>query len=645
MIGGEALVPSDIAFWQERYPDVCLINHFGPTEATVGCMTFEIREEVEGRASIPIGSPIWNTSLYILDGDLNLVPAGVVGELYISGVGLARGYLGRAGLTSERFVANPFSAEAGGRMYRTGDLARWRHDGVIEYVGRIDHQVKIRGFRIELGEIEAGLLRHEGVREAVVVARESAGGGKQLIGYVVAGDAGEPREELEPTLRDYLKSFLPDYMVPSRVLVLDAMPLTANGKLDRKALPEPDFAGKSYVAPRSEIEVKLASIWQEVLGLAQVGVTDNFFELGGDSIVSIQVVSRARQAGLKLTPKDIFQHQEIGALVAALAKKEDGLLSTTERQPIPRVARDGDLALSHAQGRLWFLWHLEPASSAYNIPGAIRLKGALDEAALQKSFDALVARHESLRTTFLASGGGSGLQHIRAPSSVAIGQINLSGLAAEQRESEARHLVSQNASMPFDLEAGPLLRVTLLHLAEDDHVLQVILHHIVSDAWSMDILVSEFSKLYAAYSQSLEPLLPPLPIQYGDYAVWQRSWLEAGEGERQLTYWRQKLGDEHPVLELPMDRPRPAEQSYRGEGFGFAIAPDLAQRLRQLGQSRQASLFMVLLAAFKVLLYRYSGQRDIRVGVPNANRNRVETEGLIGFFVNTQVLRTELDGR
>ena len=258
-------------------------------------------------------------------------------------------------------------------MYRTGDLARWRHDGVIEYVGRIDHQVKIRGFRIELGEIEAGLLRHEGVREAVVVARESAGGGKQLIGYVVAGDAGEPREELEPTLRDYLKSFLPDYMVPSRVLVLDAMPLTANGKLDRKALPEPDFAGKSYVAPRSEIEVKLASIWQEVLGLAQVGVTDNFFELGGDSIVSIQVVSRARQAGLKLTPKDIFQHQEIGALVAALAKKEDGLLSTTERQPIPRVARDGDLALSHAQGRLWFLWHLEPASSAYNIPGRHRV--------------------------------------------------------------------------------------------------------------------------------------------------------------------------------------------------------------------------------------------------------------------------------
>ncbi|OXR72642.1 non-ribosomal peptide synthetase, partial [Pseudomonas aeruginosa] len=491
---------------------------------------------------------------------------------------------------------------------------------------------KVRGFRIELGEIEAALAGLAGVRDAVVLAHDGVGG-TQLVGYVVA-DSAEDAERLRESLRESLKRHLPDYMVPAHLMLLERMPLTVNGKLDRQALPQPDasLSQQAYRAPGSELEQRIAAIWSEILGVERVGLDDNFFELGGHSLLATRVISRVRQEQqLDASLKALFERPVLEAFAQGLERTTDAVST------IPLADRQQPLALSFAQERQWFLWQLEPESAAYHIPSALRLRGRLDVDALQRSFDSLVARHETLRTRFRLEGGRS-YQQVQPAVSVSIEREQFGEEGLIER-------IQAIVVQPFDLERGPLLRVNLLQLAEDDHVLVLVQHHIVSDGWSMQVMVEELVQLYAGYSQGLDVVLPALPIQYADYALWQRSWMEAGEKERQLAYWTGLLGGEQPVLELPFDRPRPARQSHRGAQLGFELPRELVEAVRALAQREGASSFMLLLASFQALLYRYSGQADIRVGVPIANRNRVETERLIGFFVNTQVLKADLDGR
>ncbi|HCE7317684.1 TPA: pyoverdine non-ribosomal peptide synthetase PvdD [Pseudomonas aeruginosa] len=635
IFGGEALDLQSLRPWFQRFGDrqPQLVNMYGITETTVHVTYRPVSEaDLEGGLVSPIGGTIPDLSWYILDRDLNPVPRGAVGELYIGRAGLARGYLRRPGLSATRFVPNPFPGGAGERLYRTGDLARFQADGNVEYIGRIDHQVKVRGFRIELGEIEAALAGLAGVRDAVVLAHDGVGG-TQLAGYVVA-DSAEDAERLRESLRESLKRHLPDYMVPAHLMLLERMPLTVNGKLDRQALPQPDasLSQQAYRAPGSELEQRIAAIWAEILGVERVGLDDNFFELGGHSLLATRVISRVRQEQqLDASLKALFERPVLKAFAQGLERTTDAVST------IPLADRQQPLALSFAQERQWFLWQLEPESAAYHIPSALRLRGRLDVDALQRSFDSLVARHETLRTRFRLEGGRS-YQQVQPAVSVSIEREQFGEEGLIER-------IQAIVVQPFDLERGPLLRVNLLQLAEDDHVLVLVQHHIVSDGWSMQVMVEELVQLYAGYSQGLDVVLPALPIQYADYALWQRSWMEAGEKERQLAYWTGLLGGEQPVLELPFDRPRPARQSHRGAQLGFELSRELVEAVRALAQREGASSFMLLLASFQALLYRYSGQADIRVGVPIANRNRVETERLIGFFVNTQVLKADLDGR
>ncbi|MBT9107996.1 amino acid adenylation domain-containing protein [Pseudomonas aeruginosa] len=635
-IGGEAMPLEGPKLWRQAgMGRVRLLNTYGPTEATVVSSVFDCSAENAraGNAS-PIGQALPGRTLLVLDEHLGLLPVGAVGELYIaSRAGLARAYHDRPGLTAERFLPDPFG-EPGSRLYRTGDLARRRGDGVIEYMGRADHQVKIRGFRIELGEVEARLLDLEGIREAAALALDG-----QLVAYLVAeGGEDETRQPaLRERIRTALRASLPDYMVPSHLLFLERMPLSPNGKLDRRALPKPDagLMQRHHMAPASALEKDVAAIWGELLGVERVGLTDNFFELGGHSLLATRLVSRIRQdLGIEVSLKSLFEQPVLQGFVESLGEKP------AEVPPITPVTREQPLPLSYAQERQWFLWQLEPESAAYHIPAALRLRGGLDVVALQRSFERLAQRHESLRTRFRQEGLRT-VQVVDADGQLQVSRHNL----ANVDDASLRAAVEAEMARPFDLRTDALLRISLFEVAPNDHVLVMVQHHIVSDGWSMQLMVEELVQLYAAYSRGLEVALPALPIQYADYALWQRSWMEAGEKERQLAYWTGLLGGEQPVLELPFDRPRPVRQSHRGAQFILELDIDLSQALRRVAQQEGATAFALLLASFQALLYRYSGQADIRVGVPIANRNRVETERLIGFFVNTQVLKADLDGR
>ncbi|QBX40839.1 amino acid adenylation domain-containing protein [Pseudomonas fluorescens] len=633
LCGGEALSQELAQRMLALTPSVW--NLYGPTETTI----WSAQHALSADSSRPfLGTPIDNTALYILGSDLELNPLGAPGELLIGGDGLARGYFERPGLTAERFVPDPFS-KTGARLYRTGDLTRYRAEGVIEYIGRIDHQVKIRGFRIELGEIEARLLALDSVRETVVVAQDGPTG-PQLVGYVVPTADAFDEGELRAALKASLKAELPEYMVPAHLLFLAQLPLTPNGKVDRKALPAPDASQlqSTYIAPQTATQHSVAEIWQAVLKLDRVGLSDNFFELGGHSLLVTQVVSRVRQAlNVQVPLRTLFEHSTLEDFVAAL-----GVDQAHREPPIVALPRQQPLALSYAQERQWFLWQLEPTSTAYHVPAALRLRGELDLPALQRSFDALIERHESLRTCFVEQQGQT-LQVIQAHGTL---DLQVQDVAADLDEAALQALVAAETLHLFNLQQGPLLRVKLLRLAADDHALVITLHHIVSDGWSMNVMVDELVALYAAYSQGQSVQLPVLPVQYADYAVWQKQWMDAGERERQLSYWTAQLGDgDQPLLELPTDRPRPAEQSYRGARREIPLSLELATALKHLAQRENVTLFALLLASFQTLLHRYSGQADIRVGVPVANRNRVETEGLIGFFVNTQVLKAEFDSQ
>ncbi|HEU4881787.1 MAG TPA: amino acid adenylation domain-containing protein, partial [Longimicrobium sp.] len=645
LTGGEAADPSAFArVLAERGP-ASVIHCYGPTETTTYAITHPVRDVPAGARTLPLGRPISNTRVYLLDGAGEPVPVGVAGELYIGGVGVARGYRERPALTAERFVADPFGGEPGARLYRTGDLARWLPDGTVEFLGRTDHQVKVRGFRIELGEIEARLLEHAAVREAVVLVREDAPGDRRLVAYV-AGDAAAGRAENEAAgaeaLRAHVGQVLPAYMVPAAYVWLDALPLTPNGKVDRRALPAPEgdaFAVRAYEAPAGATEEALAGIWAEVLGVEKVGRRDEFFGLGGHSLLAVQVISRVRQAlGADVSLGQLFTHP-----VLADFARELETAARAELPPIEPAPRDGPVPLSFAQQRLWFLEQLGDLGSAYHIHRPLRLRGELDREALVRALDGIVARHEALRTTFVRRDGVP--EQRIAPAAESRFLLVEHDLGGEADPMEAlAPLLAEEANAPFDLEHGPLIRGRLVRLAADDHVLLLTMHHIVSDGWSMGVLFGELSALYAAHRAGREPDLAPLPVQYADFAAWQRRWVEGDVLRQQGEYWTEALAGVPGLLELPTDRPRPAEMDHTGAQLAVVLDEELTAGIRALGRRHGTTPFMTVLAAWGTVLSRLSGSRDVVIGTPTAGRGRREVEGLIGFFMNTLALRLDLSG-
>nr|WP_253903091.1 non-ribosomal peptide synthetase [Corallococcus exiguus] len=639
---GEAL-PLELAErCLRRLPWAGLHNLYGPTEAAVD-VTFHQCLPGESRRSVPIGRPVANTQIRLLDAHLRPVPVGVPGELFIGGVQVGRGYLGRPELTAERFIPDGFSDTPGSRLYRTGDVARWLPDGAIEYVGRADFQVKVRGLRIELGEIEAALEQHPGVRQAVVVAREDIAGDKRLVAYVVRSSGSEAVEV--SALRSRLYEKLPEYMVPSAFVLMNALPLTPSGKVDRKALPAPTTSQARVPtrAPRTDTERDLAALWSRVLRINEVGAEDDFFDLGGHSLSATQVLARIRQHfGVELSLPDFFA----SPTVEAVARRIDALALDRPAATVPtlRARPSQDPApLSFAQQRLWFLSKLDPDSANYNLPTAVRLEGPLDVAALTRALRDVLQRHESLRTT-LQEQGHQPVQVIAPEPPLPAVWADVSGLPDSEREAALQRLVEHEAWRPFDLAAGPLWRVLLVRLTEARHALLVTLHHVISDGWSMGVLVQELTTLYTAHAQSRPVSLEPLAVQYPDFALWQREWLRDEVLEAQLGWWRARLQGAPRTLEMPTDRPRPATPTLQGGAHAFQFPVELTEAIQEICREEGVTPSMVVLAAFQLLLSRYSGQEDISVGSPIAGRTHAELEGLIGFFVNTLVLRTDLAG-
>ncbi len=744
IIGGEAFTDKSLSFWRTNAPETRIINLYGPTEAVVATCFNEVETSNSLTDIVPIGRPITNRQLYILDRYLKPVPIGVIAELYIGGVGLARGYLNRPDLTAEKFINNPFGE---GKLYKTGDLARYLPDGNIVFIGRIDHQIKIRGFRIELGEVESVLNHHSNIKESVVISRENRQKNKYLVAYLVA------IKKLEITeLKNFLAKKLPEYMIPSAFVFLESFTLTPNGKIDHKALPEPDLEilrEDKFIAPRNHIETKLAVIWQEVLDVAKIGINDNFFVMGGHSLLATQVISRIRDKfNQELPLRHLFESPTIKELAKYFAtstlavnsndeivqqnlplpnlhspdsKKsliasytqletqlvsiwsdvlglefidmnsiiyqlsEDPILSSqivnhlqdrfdvelptaklflntsiakqakcierevtsrmsgaSSRPSIQSVVRDDKLELSFAQERLWLVEQIAPDNSAYNIVMAIKIIGVLDRIILKKSLNEIISRHESLRTSFPIVNGKT-FQQIASQLEIEIPVYDLHRNDETGLKEEIKRYVLKEKTYSFDLASGPVIRAVLLYKGKDEHVLLLTIHHIASDGWSLGVLFSELGTLYKAYSQGLQSPLTALPIQYADFAVWQRQWLTGVVLENNLDYWRENLAD-LPTLNLPTDRLRPSIQTYNGSQVILQLPDELCTDLQNLSQTEGATLYMTMLATFAVLLHRYSGQDDVVVGSPIANRNQSEIEGLIGFFVNSLVMRTDLSG-
>jgi amino acid adenylation domain-containing protein len=625
LVGGDRLRrwPAELADGQ------ALINNYGPTETTVVATSGRLARD----GALHIGRPIANTQVYVLDGRRQPAPIGVAGELYIAGDGVARGYLNQPGLTAERFIDDPFTP--GQRMYRSGDLARWRADGTLEYLGRDDHQVKLRGFRIELGEIEAQLAQVAGVREVVVVARQDASGDARLVAYYSGDDAVAAAE-----LAAHAATQLPAYMVPSSYVRLAALPVTANGKLDRGALPAPDGAATTqhaYAAPRDELEHQLATLWAEVLHVDQVGRHDNFFALGGHSLLAVQLMSRLRkllEVELKLI--ELFDHPVLSELADRVRHAARSRL-----QAIPHAERGQPLALSLAQQRLWFLTQLEGASEAYHISDAVRLTGALDCGVLQRALSRVVERHEVLRTCYQLV-DGQPMQIVLPRGALVLDHHDVRDLASPG--SAARALGEAHASRRFALERELPLRIQLVRVADDVHLLHVTMHHIASDGWSVGVLIDELSQLYRAYLAGEQEPLPPLAVQYADYAVWQRGFLAGDELGKQREFWRANLAGAPAVIELPTDRPRPAQQDHAGACLDLALSAELTDQLRALSRRHGVTLYMTMLASWAAVLARFANQDEVVIGSPVAGRNRTEIEPLIGFFVNTLALRIDLRG-
>jgi amino acid adenylation domain-containing protein len=620
-----------------------VINLYGPSEDTTYSTFAGIAHDDEMAPAI--GRPLPGTQAYVLDKAGQPVPVGVAGELFLGGEGLSRGYLNRPELTAERFVPDPFSKTPGARLYRTGDLVRFRADGVLEYLGRMDHQVKLRGFRIELGEIEAVLRRHEKVTEAIVLVSDCEGE-KRLLAFVVC-------DEEPAALRVWLRERLPEYMVPSSFIALDELPLTPNGKVDRRALHALDmsqFRGdKEIIEPRTETEIVVAEMWRELLRVDHVSLDDNFFEAGGHSLLATRLMSHVtKRFDVEVTLRNFFEDPTI----AGLANQIDLVSESAPALKAPPIKRRHTIAnapLSFAQQRLWFLSQLEADNTAYNMPAAFRLNGVLDIEALEESLSHIIERHEILRTIFVTE-DGEPVQVVLPAQSVCIPWIDLSTLAESKREAEALRLATAEAQKPFNLSAGPLIRFTLLRLDDEEHLLLFTVHHIIFDGWSIGVLVKELTAFYgneraATAGRPYSSIHgAELAVQYADFATWQREWLQGEVMDQQLAYWRKQLEDAPEALNLPTDRPRPAVLSTNGASQSFELPADLVASLKTLANEERATLFMVLLATFQVLLSRYSGQTDVMVGTAVANRNRAEIEGLIGFFVNMLVMRGDLSG-
>jgi len=685
LVGVEPIAEDILADIARLVPGLVIVNGYGPTETTVCATLYTVPAEETSPPSLtgrqtPIGRPAHKARVYLLGLSQGPVPNGEAGEVYVGGEGLARGYVDHPDLTAERFLPDPFSPEPGARFYRTGDLARLRPDGNLEFVGRLDHQVKIRGFRVELGEIDAALLDHPGVERAVTVLREDRAGDKRLVAYVVpmaGGPAVTPAD-----LRSSLLARLPEWMMPSAYVIMAALPIDSNGKVDRRALPAPGAArpelGQAFEPARNPVEEVLVTIWAEALGLERVGINDDFLALGGHSLLATRVVSRARDIlGVELPVRTLFENPTVARLAGLIEAARAGLIEAARAGPIPgrstlapRLSGDSPATgqawpLSPAQRRLWFLDQMSPGTPLYNIPGTARLRGPLDVDALERTLNEIVQRHEALRTTFRVEGRppeGEPVQVVAPFLAVPLPVIDLRGFSPDEPETEARglsqarrlaearglseahRLAEAEARRPFDLGFGPLVRAGLFRLADQDHLFVLVMHHIVSDGWSLGVLMREIATLYEAFASGRPSPLPALSIQYADFTRWQADALADGLEETQLAYWTRKLAGLPPLLALPTDRPRPAVLSDRGALASFTIPDNVTEGLRDLCRREGLTLFMVFLAAFQVLLHRYTGQSDLAVGVAIANRTRADLEDLVGFFVNTLVVRADLSG-
>ncbi|HEY6348115.1 MAG TPA: amino acid adenylation domain-containing protein [Candidatus Angelobacter sp.] len=652
MFGGETVNAAAVASFLKHRSDARLINLYGPVECTTFCTSHVVNDACDEKASIPIGGPVANTQVYVLDREMNVAPVGIAGELYVGGEGLARSYWRRPELTAEKFIPNPYSEAGGERLYRTGDQGRWLAEGAIEFLGRVDTQVKIRGFRVELGEIEAAVQQQSGVRGCAVAAKTGADGSKRLVAYVAGERNGEE-------LRRDLKAKLPEYMVPSVIVELPELPLTAGGKVDRRALPEVEASGPGTGAefsnaPRSAVEQQLAQIWVEVLEVSSAGIHDNFFDLGGHSLLANLTAARIENAfGIDFPVRTVFESPTIAqvAEVIELELRESqangkvaGDSKTGIRAGEAPIARPSLFPLSYQQEQLWFLDRLQPDSDFYNVPLAWRLKGDLDVSRLEQSLQELVLRHEVLRTCFVMAEDEQPRQKVVERLAVPLPLVDLKEGAASEKEKEARRLLAEEGSKAFDLGQIPLLRGVLVRMGERDHILGLTLHHIICDDWSLRALTEELGKLYQAYGKGQESPLPELGMQYGDYAIQQREGLRGEKYRQQMEYWKGQLEGMRQVLDLPTDRERPARLSSRGGIEQRNLPDDLLVRLNAVMKGERVSLFMMLLAAYQVLLMRYCGQEDFGVGTVVANRRQKETEGMIGFFLNTLVIRADLRG-
>ena len=644
--GGEALTVELCQQFAERLPHAELYNLYGPTEACIDATWWPCRDEEGNSHTAPIGRPIANTQIYLLDRHLEPVPVGVPGELYIGGSCLARGYLNRPELTAERFIPHPFSDIPEARLYRTGDQARYLPSGAIEYMGRLDHQVKLRGFRIELGEIEFALTQHPDVHQAIVLVREDRRGGSsgaQLVAYVV------PRQgvSLSPrTLRQDIAQRLPDYMIPALFMSLEALPVTPNGKVDRAALPAPDWVEsrtESYMAPRTATEEALARLWEDILENAPVGIHDDFFALGGHSLLAMRVIAGVADIfGVTLPVRAIFEDPTLAALAERIEQARR-LPKTTDHTPFVTAPRAGEPPLSFTQERFWFLDQLTPDTATYNVPMILRIEGQLDRLALERSLSEIVRRHEALRTTFVVVDGAP-VQRIAAPEPIKLPVVDLGAAPDDTRMEEALAVARREFEKPFDLAVGPLFRAQALCLAAEDHLLVLTIHHSIFDGWSKNVLYRELAALYTAFSTGQPSPLADLAVQYADYAIWQRAHLQGNTLAADVDYWQSQLAGAPLLLQLPTDRPRPMQRAFHGARHQFDVPEDVSERLLHLSRQENATLYMTLLAAFQTLLSRYTGQEDLLVGSPIAGRTHVEVENLIGCFLNILVLRGDLNG-
>ncbi|MBO9204716.1 MULTISPECIES: non-ribosomal peptide synthetase, partial [Niastella] len=631
VVGGEALLYEHIRYFKEQQVPVTIFNEYGPTETTVGCCLYSLQAstyEPQSNKGIWIGRPFDNVNIYILDAYDNLAPEGIPGELCVGGAQIARGYLNQPHQTAERFVPNPF--RAGEIIYRTGDLARWLPDGNLEFLGRKDEQIKIRGYRIEPGEIQHVLQQAPRVQESLVTVQENERGDRQLIGYVAGSDI-----DLQEVI-NFAKSRLPGFMVPDLMIPIDQMPLTANGKVDRKRLPGASmYTGvtSGYVAPRNVMETQLATIWQQILEIGQIGVFDNFFTLGGHSLLAIRVIAAATKAlSCEISIRDIFEHPTIAELAQQLtARTTQPVMPAIHPQPRPAY-----IPLSFSQERLWLIHQLE-GSLHYHVPLILQYQGQLNVPAVTYALQELIQRHETLRSTIHINEAAEAHVVIRNAEEWQLTYEDVSKLET----SALNDLLGRFQAKPFDLSSDYLIRALVLKESPEQYILALVIHHIACDAWSMSVMAKEFIELYKAYTHNRMPVLPTLPVQYTDYVLWQRSRLSAESLERHLSYWKEKLKDIQPVDKLA-DNNRPAVQSKQGAVYRFTLDKDLHESLVKVSQQNSATLFMTLLCAFKILIYRYTDLTDIAIGTPVTNRTAAELEQLVGFFMNTVVMRSHI---